>query len=97
MKLRKKVQHSRVSVNKVDATIEKFSSADSAIHLVARYGLKEEDSDRLQVTPLHSQNSIHKFDKVINKTICRAKPKEDNYLHNNNMKIITYIIIIQLE
>ena len=81
------MKDNRVSENKVVETINKHSNDDSAIHLVARNGIIKYYSDSLTITTLRPRNINHKSDNVINTKNCWAKPKEDNYLHNNNMKV----------
>ena len=65
-----KMKDNRVSENKVNVMINKYSSDVSAIHLVARNGIIKDYSDSLTITTLRPRNINHKFDNVINTKNC---------------------------
>ena len=49
-----KMTNITVGVNKVDGTIDKNSSEDSAKHLVVRNYITTDNSDSVQINPLHA-------------------------------------------
>ena len=76
-----------VGVNKIDWTINKNSNEDSDKHLVVKNEITTDNSDGVQINPLHPRDVSHKSENVTPKATYSTKLKETKHLHHSNTKV----------